>query len=79
MIRRPPGSTLFPYTTLFRSGRAGIDSATFCWPNNYADNSASRLTFPHNSHANILWVDGHVSAVKVNGLKASYFYPTWTP
>src|ERR1019366_3127685 len=21
MIRRPPGSTLFPYTTLFRSGR----------------------------------------------------------
>src|SRR2546428_1736496 len=24
MIRRPPRSTLFPYTTLFRSGRAGI-------------------------------------------------------
>src|SRR5436309_9869908 len=23
MIRRPPGSTLFPYTTLFRSGLAG--------------------------------------------------------
>src|SRR5690554_7075590 len=23
MIRRPPGSTLFPYTTLFRSGGAG--------------------------------------------------------
>src|SRR3712207_7475886 len=23
MIRRPPRSTLFPYTTLFRSGRAG--------------------------------------------------------
>src|SRR5438552_7302805 len=22
MTRRPPGSTLFPYTTLFRSGRA---------------------------------------------------------
>src|SRR5690349_23742988 len=22
MIRRPPGSTLFPYTTLFRSGRS---------------------------------------------------------
>src|SRR2546426_8336998 len=30
MIRRPPRSTLFPYTTLFRShraaGRAGLDS-----------------------------------------------------
>src|SRR2546429_6535241 len=24
MIRRPPRSTLFPYTTLFRSGRAEI-------------------------------------------------------
>src|SRR5260221_5272243 len=25
MIRRPPRSTLFPYTTLFRSGRRGRD------------------------------------------------------
>src|SRR3712207_8402119 len=24
MIRRPPRSTLFPYTTLFRSSRAGV-------------------------------------------------------
>src|SRR2546430_7127029 len=24
MIRRPPRSTLFPYTTLFRSGRVGL-------------------------------------------------------
>src|SRR5256885_6169973 len=24
MIRRPPRSTLFPYTTLFRSGRIGL-------------------------------------------------------
>src|SRR2546429_5540406 len=28
MIRRPPRSTLFPYTTLFRSGAAG--GRTFC-------------------------------------------------
>src|SRR5438034_11429207 len=31
MIRRPPRSTLFPYTTLFRSGRArvaGSEAAT---------------------------------------------------
>src|SRR6266568_7159347 len=26
MIRRPPRSTLFPYTTLFRSGRAHLRS-----------------------------------------------------
>src|SRR2546430_12998093 len=25
MIRRPPRSTLFPYTTLFRSERLGVD------------------------------------------------------
>src|SRR3712207_7356024 len=25
MIRRPPRSTLFPYTTLFRSAAAGLD------------------------------------------------------
>src|SRR3712207_7711303 len=25
MIRRPPRSTLFPYTTLFRSHRAGVE------------------------------------------------------
>src|SRR3712207_8450692 len=27
MIRRPPRSTLFPYTTLFRSGRDGAEGA----------------------------------------------------
>src|SRR2546430_8030003 len=29
MIRRPPRSTLFPYTTLFRSPTAGIDASAF--------------------------------------------------
>src|SRR5689334_4264866 len=30
MIRRPPRSTLFPYTTLFRSiGQIGFDGATY--------------------------------------------------
>src|ERR1035441_3510271 len=28
MIRRPPRSTLFPYTTLFRSGVSGIRTGT---------------------------------------------------
>src|SRR5687767_15450181 len=28
MIRRPPRSTLFPYTTLFRSNALGVISAT---------------------------------------------------
>src|SRR2546430_7528359 len=29
MIRRPPRSTLFPYTTLFRSGRPDPEGAEF--------------------------------------------------
>src|SRR5438270_13877223 len=33
MIRRPPRSTLFPYTTLFRSPGGGESpSTTCCWP-----------------------------------------------
>src|SRR6266536_6585682 len=31
MIRRPPRSTLFPYTTLFRSPRPGQASGRSCW------------------------------------------------
>src|SRR2546422_1812516 len=31
MIRRPPRSTLFPYTTLFRS-KTRIPNATYCEP-----------------------------------------------
>src|SRR3712207_7463225 len=30
MIRRPPRSTLFPYTTLFRSGRNSMDFDERC-------------------------------------------------
>src|SRR3712207_8457693 len=29
MIRRPPRSTLFPYTTLFRSSVGGVDGGVF--------------------------------------------------
>src|SRR6266487_6582718 len=31
MIRRPPRSTLFPYTTLFRSPCSGWRGNVFCW------------------------------------------------
>src|SRR3712207_7797782 len=34
MIRRPPRSTLFPYTTLFRSTYGGLTASTafrWCW------------------------------------------------
>src|ERR1039457_4983786 len=32
MIRRPPRSTLFPYTTLFRSGVSGLEPHTYSSP-----------------------------------------------
>src|SRR5256885_11800038 len=32
MIRRPPRSTLFPYTTLFRSRRPRLSALAFAWP-----------------------------------------------
>src|SRR2546429_1050042 len=51
MIRRPPRSTLFPYTTLFRSGNAGpgIGSAGGGDPNNKppTDRKSTRLNSSH--------------------------------
>src|SRR2546422_7044651 len=49
MIRRPPRSTLFPYTTLFRSDEAGVDRVVVVppsWPgdrNDYALEAAKRF------------------------------------
>src|SRR2546429_4319238 len=61
MIRRPPRSTLFPYTTLFRSIRVDIEELTsseiirsireglalvgVCW--NAADRKSTRLNSSH--------------------------------
>src|SRR5690348_18020314 len=44
MIRRPPRSTLFPYTTLFRSGArgAGAEAATAPARTRHADRRARR-------------------------------------
>src|SRR5260370_35062025 len=45
MIRRPPRSTLFPYTTLFRSGAAtGAATVTPNLSLNFSINSASSTT-----------------------------------
>src|SRR5258707_6686757 len=56
MIRRPPRSTLFPYTTLFRSISSGVidrlAAATFSskWAIWRVDRKSTRL---NSSHANI--------------------------
>src|SRR6202044_3326220 len=52
MIRRPPRSTLFPYTTLFRSGRPGRrrrwpGGAARRWPADQKDRKSTRLNSSH--------------------------------
>src|ERR1035441_8821761 len=42
MIRRPPRSTLFPYTTLFRSGGMGTHSRSGRWARKPLDPVGSR-------------------------------------
>src|SRR5690554_7006091 len=41
MIRRPPRSTLFPYTTLFRSGREAVDPEMLHGFNQHCSGSAA--------------------------------------
>src|SRR2546423_8664883 len=46
MIRRPPRSTLFPYTTLFRSNKTkswkvGINAANIAWPQEFGIDPAT--------------------------------------
>src|SRR5437868_14754031 len=42
MLRRPPRSTLFPYTTLFRSSYSGVKSPTECQQSLFESHFASR-------------------------------------
>ena len=54
MIRRPPRSTLFPYTTLFRSGFAQAPAVTLV-PSDlthtvtYTDSAGAAVTIPTNA------------------------------
>src|SRR3712207_7510752 len=63
MIRRPPRSTLFPYTTLFRSHKTSID-----WVGQLI--GGVRRWFPTRSI--VLVVDGGLAAVKL-GLRCARF------
>src|SRR2546426_10498981 len=69
MIRRPPRSTLFPYTTLFRSSRArptwGLDEALATVPGVYA---ANRYNFSLDQRISIRGF-GARSAFAVRGIK----------
>src|SRR5215475_14616746 len=60
MIRRPPRSTLFPYTTLFRSSRhrsrrrtSRAEPARSCWPSPRRSGRDRKSTRLNSSHVKI--------------------------
>src|SRR5688572_31784090 len=61
MIRRPPRSTLFPYTTLFRSLEPGFDSGLPL-------ERGVPPTFQFSGHQSLRGVDGLVAALRQLGL-----------
>src|SRR2546427_5197886 len=60
MIRRPPRSTLFPYTTLFRSARAGTNLREKMGAGGVSDreNAGTKALFPSNSQAAKFYAEG---------------------
>src|SRR2546423_9271479 len=66
MIRRPPRSTLFPYTTLFRSMEA-VEEAMGDLGQGSAQNQPRRRVFPPDGVLNVMfasWPGGGVSGLK---------------
>src|SRR3712207_8605763 len=61
MIRRPPRSTLFPYTTLFRSVRAAVARAV-------GDRSATLVVVDHDAGAWLPLVDRVVELLPEGGV-----------
>src|SRR4051794_41779630 len=83
MIRRPPRSTLFPYTTLFRSGsvdpnfgrrvrnRRQLNSLQNTWPYGYSMPIAVRYTQDAFSRSGWLWpVDAKGEPLKATSYMA---------
>src|SRR3712207_8222976 len=71
MIRRPPRSTLFPYTTLFRSAGAGF--ATYAWSTgeqtrtiSVSPTEATTYTVTVTDGSNCSAVDTHTGSVDSN-------------
>src|SRR2546430_8917990 len=81
MIRRPPRSTLFPYTTLFRSSASGPSTArpaastTRCRPPTVPSTCGDRKsTRPNSSHSQISYAVFCLKKKK-NRVPDTYSYP----
>src|SRR5690348_17459186 len=61
MIRRPPRSTLFPYTTLFRSTSCCCSTrSSLAWPRGERSGSSSRKTVRSEEHTSELQSPVHL-------------------
>ncbi|OGV80337.1 MAG: hypothetical protein A3K19_04240 [Lentisphaerae bacterium RIFOXYB12_FULL_65_16] len=56
-----------------------LDGSNQVWPNPYAVNTISRVSFHHAMSANVVFVDGHVATYRMGFLKPSLFWPTAVP
>src|SRR2546425_3257390 len=68
MIRRPPRSTLFPYTTLFRSRFLDLHSQAFRWANGtmtaLASLGSSNIALGVNADGTVVVGDSGTQAVR---------------
>src|SRR3712207_9518610 len=67
MIRRPPRSTLFPYTTLFRSRLLGAEDGFHIFPPGVYAFGGSLLLWGHDGERLGLW--------KFDGARATFLAP----
>src|SRR3989337_3731550 len=75
MIRRPPRSTLFPYTTLFRSSttREPVRSFPSVWPDRLQKNRDRKSTRLNSSHGSISYAVFCLKQKKTN--KIAHVHP----
>src|SRR3712207_2182038 len=69
MIRRPPRSTLFPYTTLFRSATAPAYIASTCW-------NPRTASLPVGRTSSTGWA-GRERSVSSSFAACDIFHPLW--
>src|SRR5260370_15430732 len=63
MIRRPPRSTLFPYTTLFRSGFCAGAAAQVCQPVHVLDGAQDIVMIDGRSEEHTSELQSHLNLV----------------
>src|SRR5574337_239092 len=88
MIRRPPRSTLFPYTTLFRSGSAGSSRWLLCIPlssylhslcrrEHCQDRKSTRLNSSHHSISYAVFFFNDTATTEIYTLSLHDALPIW--